>query len=354
MENTIIVQALEAEATRLAIPLDIASTIVASFSPHMAKFSETVSGIESIRPDMPKSAREMRLNLVKVRTAADKTRKDLKAESLLRGKAIDGMSALITLKCQETETKLEAIEKAEERRLAEEKEKMRQKRSLSLAEFVEDASIYPVAEMTEAQFASLLQGQKLAHEARLAAARKAEDDRIAAEKAAAEAEAKRKEEARLAEIKRQEEMAAERARLAAEAAEQRKQREAAEAQAKVDRLLREQAEANAKAEREESERKHRELQAKIEDQAKVDREAKQAEERKIAEVKAAEEKRIAAENEAARKAAAAPDKEKLFRLSTDIFNIQVPELPTNPDLSKTIKDQIRKLAAWIESQASKL
>jgi hypothetical protein len=354
--NTIIVPELEAEAKRLSIPQDIASGIVASFAPHMQRFTEATADISTIEHNMPKSAREMRLNLVKVRTAAEKTKVSLKSDYLLRGKAIDGMYALIALKCKETETKLEAIEKAEERRLAEEKEKLRQKRATALAEFVDDVSIYPVAEMTENQFSQLLAGQSLAHQAKLAAMRKAEEDRIASEKAAAEAEEKRKEEARLAEIKRQEELEKERARLAAEAAEQRKQREAAEAQAKADRLLREQAEAKAKAEREESEKKRRELQAKIDAQAKTDRLAKEAEAKKIADAKAAEEKRLADEREAARKAAAAPDREKIFSFILAMKNLEHPKFSTETanEIFNESMDEIFSLLDGLRAKANKL
>jgi hypothetical protein len=363
--KTIIVPELEAEAKRLSIPQDIASTIVASFAPHMAKFSETITGIENIEPTMPKSAREMRLNIVKIRTAADKTRQELKAESLLRGRAIDGMAALITLRCKENETKLEAIEKAEERRLAEEKEKLRQKRATALAEFVDDVSIYPVAEMTEPQFASLLSGQKLAHEAKLSAIKKAEEDRLAAEKAAADAEAKRQEEARIAEIQRRADEAKERARLEAEAAEQKKLRDAAEAQAKVEREAREAAEAKAKAEREEAQRKQDEeqriakekqdaLQKQIDEQKRKEQAAKDAENKRIADAKAVEEKRLADEKEAARKAAAAPDKEKLKDFARRILEVELPTLTTSPELSATIKEQVSKLVRWIEGQAAKL
>ena len=367
--TAIIVPELEAEAKRLAIPMDIATTIVASFSPHMAKYTEATTGISEIKPDMPKSAREMRLNLVKVRTAADKTRKDLKAESLLRGKAIDGMAALITLKCQETETRLEEIEKSEERRIAAEKEKLRQKRASELAEFVDDVSIYPVAEMTENQFASLLSGQKLAHLAKIAAAKKAEEDRIAAEKAAAEAEAKRKEEERLAEIKRREEEAKERARLAAEAAEQRKQREAAEAQAKADRAAREQAEAKAKAELEVLRRKQDEerriakekqdaLQKQIYEQKRKEQAAKEAENKRIADANAAEEKRIADERESARKAAAAPDKEKILAFvkhlrSSVVFPDDMKTLPAE-DTITTAKVKFDTFLDWFEYEAEDL
>jgi len=232
---------LNEEVKRLEIPLDVASAIVASFEPHMAKYLEVVTGIEKIDQAMPKSARQMRLYLVKVRTATEAARKDMKADLLDRGKAIDGIAALITLKCKENETYLEAIEKAEERRLAEEKEKLRQTRSMALAEYVDNVYDYNVADMSETEFSELLSAQKLVRQARLEA-----------EKAAAEAEAKRMEEERLAAVKQQERDAKERARLQAELAEQLKQRKIAEAQARAERL-----------EREAAEKKQRELQDKI-------------------------------------------------------------------------------------------
>lgn len=304
---------LQEEVTRLGVPLDVASIIVASFATHMTAFLETTKGIERIEPTMPKAARGMRLSLVKVRTATDKTRKELKEESLLRGKAIDGMAALITLKCRESEARLEQIEKAEERRLAAEKEELRQKRLSELEQFTDNPLLYSVADMSENEFAELLEAQKLAKQARLEA-----------ERVAAEAEEKRREAERLAEIRRQEEEKRERARLEAEIAEQRKQKEAAEAQARAER-----------AEREAAEKKQRELQDKIEAQAR------------------AETQRLAAEKEAQRKAATAPDREKLVALAAGIRSTAIPDF-AHQKLSKEIKDQLENLAQWIESQAEKL
>lgn len=305
--------ALQEEVTRLGVPLDVASTIVASFAPHMTAFLETTKGIEKIELTMPKSAKQMRLALVKVRTATDKTRKELKEESLLRGKAIDGMAALITLKCKENESRLETIEKAEERRLAAEKEELRQKRLSELEQVTDNPLLYPVADMSENEFAELLAAQKLAKQARLEA-----------ERVAAEAEEKRREAERLAEIRRQEEEKRERERLESEIAEQRKQREAAEAQARAER-----------AEREAAEKKRRELQDKIDAQER------------------AETQRLAAEKEAQRKAATAPDREKLVILAAGIRNAVIPDF-AHPKLSAEIKNQIEKLAQWIEAQAEKL
>ena len=69
----------------------------------------------------------------------------------------------------------------------------------------------------------------------------------------------------------------------------------------------------------------------------------------------AESARIKAEEEAKRKAAAAPDREKLIQFANGVRALPVPTLsPERESLTRTIRDQIEKFAVWAEKQGMML
>lgn len=162
---------------------------------------------------------------------------------------------------------------------------------------------------------------------------------------------------------------AEQAKAAADAAETaRKLKEAEEKAAKE--KVRVDAERKAAEEKAAKERAEAEARAKaerdaLEAKAKKEREAaakkvaeeKAAREKAEAELKAqrdAEAKRQADEAEAARKAAAAPDKDRLINYANAIRALDIPELKTAPALQTLIQQQRDKFIVWLENSVDKI
>lgn len=211
-------------------------------------------------------ARDARLALKEIRVNAEKTRKELKEQSLREGKAIDGIANVIKALVVPIEEHLEKQEKFAEVQEEIKRELTNEKRSMLLRPYVLDVTLYNLKDMSEAGFTELLNASQVAFETKKEAERKAEEDRIAKEKAdKAEQERIKQENEKLkkdAEA-REKEIAEERkkAEVAKKKADeaQRKEREARE---KAERELQEKEEADAREKQEEEERVQTERQAK--------------------------------------------------------------------------------------------
>jgi DNA repair exonuclease SbcCD ATPase subunit len=289
-------------------------------------------------PAHQKIAREVRLGLKNVRCDVERVRKAMKADALARGKAIDGFANVLKYLCEPVEEQLAAVEQHAERKEQARVAALAAERLAMLAAEGADGAAYNLGVMDDATWALVLAGAKQARADREAAARQAEADRVAREQAD-----------RIAREKAEADAAAARA----EAEKERKARAAAEAEAKAER---EAADAKARAEKANAEAK---LKAEREAREKLEREAAEAK-RKEAE-RIATEKRIAAEKaaaeaEAKRKAAAAPDREKLATLAAAVRALPIPELTSEAGatLAVTISNQRERFAAWIETQAAAL
>ncbi len=328
--------ALQKAVADTGLTADGAKHLLMAFAPHFAAFNELREKAKGIPITAPKAAKLIRLELKAIRVAAEKTRVDLKADSLRRSQAIDGVNAILKVDLVPVEEAMEAIEKAEEIAEAKRKEELHTAR-MALLQKCGDASPYESLDlggMESQAWEHLLKGAKLAREAQI----KAEADRIAAEKAQAEAKAKRDKEAAEANAK----LKAENERLAAIAAKERAAREESE---RVARLASVEREAKARKEREAADAKAREERQKL--QALRDElEAKEL----------AEAKRLADEKAAARKAASAPDKQKLSAMAAAVRTIAVPTLTTDAGiaLKAKIAEQVAKFASWLEAEATKL
>jgi hypothetical protein len=370
--------------------------VLKTFQPLVARVTEWKTKIDAIIPKDREPTKEecatikrTRLDLVKIRTGADKERKRLKADALAFGKAIDGANNQLVELITPLEEQLEAAEKFAERREAERKAKLKTDRETAIAPYGLDITFYNFGEMSQEAFDQILSMAKTAQEAKIAAAKKTEEERIAKEKA----EAEERERIRV-ENERLRREAAERERIAAEerakaeaerrAIEEkaRKEREAAEAKLRAEREAAEAklraeraaAEAAAKAEREKAEKAQREAAEKArkereaaEAKARVEREAREraeAEARRLKEQVEAEAKRKRDEEErqkreaelAAKRAAAAPDREKVRELARQVRALAVPTLTTDAGktLQITIEQQIEKFGAWLDKQAEGL
>jgi hypothetical protein len=356
VEATPITNALAVVAEQNQLPADKFDVLRDLFSPFwteaatLAEQAKRINVTDATQLTEMKQARDLRLKLVKVGTAMEKMRKDAKEESLRTGKVIDGMANVIKFTVIEPQKdRLEQMEKFAERAEAERKAKLKALREELLAPFMADTTFYDLSNMPEETFAQLLDSSRLAHESRIAAAKKAEEDRIAAE-AARIAEEKRIREENERLRKEAEEQAkaqaAERAKAEAErrAVEEaaRKEREAIQAKAEAERK-----EAAAKAQAE-----HDRLQAiAAEERAKA---AKlEAEARAKAEAEFARQK---AEEAAAKKAARAPDKAKVVKLAEVVKAIALPECstPEGKELVRKIGMELMNIADRVAKAAEQL
>lgn len=330
------------------------TSIETAFSGFFQQAAEWKDKAETITD--PKEARAARLSLVKLRTSADKTRAENKAQYLRMGKAIDGANNIFLAMVVPIEEKLEAIEKAEERRIEAERVVRAMERLEAVKPYVEAGFIPPLGDMTDEQFSTYLDGAKLLHQAKIEAAAKAEAERIEREaKEAAEREAQRLENIRL-----KAEAEAREKDLKAEREAREKERIKIEAAAKAERAKAEAARIAA----EESARKERaaiEAKAKQEAEAreKAEREAKalrDAEAKRLADIEAARVAKEKAEAEAAKKAEAAPDKAKLMEFAAKVRALVVPlaKSEAGREVAAEINQKVESFAKWIESQASTL
>lgn len=362
-------------------------TLKQIFTPFFIAFKELEQKAADIAVNKPKAARETRLALRKVRTGADKARSEAGAQALLYKKSVDGLYKLLEDRLSPIEKRLSDIEHAEEIAAQEVLKNLRAARIKELTAFVPETELtfYDLGGMPEAQYQGLLKQTKDAFEAKVLAIKQAEEARIAAEQAK-EAERKRLE--------------AENARLAAEAAARQKALEEAErkaseerkkAQAEADRLKKEAedklaaerakaAEAQRKIEeqrakeRAELEAKQKAEQAKRDEEnakkeaaAKIERdrlaaqaEAAQKEAKRLADEaaarKAKEDAEKAAQLVAQKKAAAAPDKDKLIEFANMIGKLKAPTLKTAEARAVEVKlnEQLAKFAKWLTAEANKL
>lgn len=357
-EPTRIPAELEKAASETGLSTEGVNSLKTGFAPHFNAFQHLQLEAANVGPGQPQAARVVRLALKAVRVAADKTRAELKADSLRRGKAIDGINALLEYQLVPVEKAMQAIEDAEEIAAKELLRVLAETRRAELAPFVADTSFYDLGAMPDATYAQLLSSSKAGYLQRQRDAADAEAARVAAEKAASEAAAKRKGDEAFERAR----MEAEIERLAKVAAEERAEREQAEAAAKLER---DRAELAARAEREKADAEARRVAAIA--KAEADRHAadlaaerartakleQEARDRAAAEAKA-EADRLAAETETRRVAAVAPDREKVRAMAQALRGIAAPVLASNPALSEKIAEQLRKFTAWLESEGAKL
>lgn len=324
MENTkeitaiVLPEKLNEIATTSGLDVNKALEHAFKFVSPMKEINELSKSLSILNKENPslvdvKTARTNRLALVKVRSRAKEIKEELKENILTEGKLIDKLFNTVIDTAQLSESEYDAIEKHAENLEKERKESLRKERTGSLSGLTENTAMYPLGEMSEEAFNELLSGLKMAKEAAEQAMIKAEEERIAKEKA----EAEERERIRLENIKLKAE-AEENERLAA--IERKKQADAlakieAERKAEQEKARKEKEvqELKLKKEREENERLANELKDK-----------KEAEEMAIKQAKEKADKDEKERKEAEKKALKAPDKEKLKEW---LNSIQCPPMP---------------------------
>jgi hypothetical protein len=360
--TTIIIPQIEKdqeEQTLGGLTTEGAQSLKAAYAPYFERLHTLAPELVAITEDMPKEAKAARLKIKAIRVEAEKTRKELKEDSLRRGKAIDGINHLLLYQLTPVEKALEEIEKAEERREAARIAALHEDRIAAIAPYVESVESWgPLGSLPIEQWENMLAGARLAHEKRVEELRKAEEARLEAERIAAEEEAKRRAE----EAAERERLRLENERLAAEAAKARAEQEAERQRIAAENAKREAAE-KAERERIAAEQAKRDAEARAELERLEAIAAEERAKREAAEAKARAEqeereaKAAAAAKEAA-DAAKAPDKDKALALADKVLNLRM--LPTDmqttegKQLAEKITEQLTKMAAWIQATAKKL
>jgi hypothetical protein len=272
-------------------------------------------------------ARTKRLELSRIRIDAEKTRKALKEGIVREGKAIDGVANVLKAIIAPVEERLEQQEKFAELIFEKRKQEKLVTRMQELSQYVDDASVYALADITDELYAKILGEAKASKEEKILLAQKAEEARIEQEK-------KEREE--------RERIAIENERLKKEMEEQRKKQEA-------ERLEAEKKMAEERAKADEALRVEREARMKIEEEQRKKQEAEIAEQRRVE-----EEARLA--QEAERQKTLAPDKEKLLEFAESLKTFATPALSTAEGLAvmKKVESSLLKLSQVVKEEALKL
>lgn len=263
-------------------PFEEAGTILSTYKGIVVSKEDDVAGMQK--------AREARLLLKKARTTVENSRKNLKADIVKQGRAIDSVARFVKEEIEPAENYLQLQEDfakiaAEGRRL-----KLKNERIEKLMQFTDDISLYDMDRMTAEQFDTLLATVKTQYETekqnKLDAAKKAEEEQKAEEKRIAD-------------------QAKENERLKAEAEEANKKA------------------ASERAEREKLEQENRDR-AAAELKAKQDEEAQKAQE------------------------LAAPDKQKLIAFATGLSRVRTEKLP------KVSAEKAQEIVNYVDSELQKI
>lgn len=371
-------EALEKIIQESHLELSEGEQIKQSYLPYfnqLAKVKEDAKKInfENPSPIDSQIAKQLRLDAMRIRTGSEKVKEERKRIHLLKSNLEQSAWNLIRDTCKLEEAGFEQVEKFAENQeklrianlAAERTEKLIPYHSFERDTVEPSAAInlmYPnLGLLSDDQFEMMLNGAILAHEKRIADAKKAEEERIvyalttestdfqlihqleeSRQFQLAEQERIRIENEKLKEQQAviEKQLAEERARAEADLALRKEQEELAakriiEAQNKANEELAEQqriADAKLKSEREKSEALQAELEAK----------------------KNAEIKKKKAEAAAAKKAAAAPDRDKIVRYSFEINALinAAPEIKSEPyvKLMEDVKGLLYKVNKYIDDK----
>jgi len=338
-----------------------AEEIKTAYLPFLVRLTEVQDQAAKINFESPVEldetiARELRLKTVKIRTDAEKLKDEQKRVDILRGKVKQDSFNLISSSCKLAEEVFFNVEKARE--IAEKKRKAQLKidREEKLGPYTEAVSLYPLGEMSEEQFNELYSGLRIAHENKLAAEKKAEEERLAA----IEAERIRQENIRIENERLKKESEEKEKALQAEREKVRKESIERERLAEIERekqavILAKQKEASEKREKElqakaDAERAEREnLQIEIQRKKAAEEKAKEE-----AEAKVKAEKRAKAAEE--KKAKLAPDKDRLLAFMQSINDLPRPDVKSieAAGIAANANSLLVKVSNYIKENADKL
>jgi colicin import membrane protein len=320
---------LDEQVRTSGLELTEAQTIASNYAPFFERIAEKESQVKNLEKgnalhvDM---AKRIRIDLGRICSEIELQKKKDKEAVLIRGRFVDGLFNAANGYGRLTQETAKEVEDHFERMEAERIAKLKSMRIEILAPHVDNPEMFQVELMSEEAFQNLVEGQKLAKIARVEAERKAEQERIERE-AAEEAERER--------------VRLENERLKAEAEareiEIQKERAKVEAERQAAEKARLEAERKAHAEREAAVKEKARIQAEAEAKLKAEIQAREKAEAEIQAAKFAEQKRLEAEKLAAKKAAAAPDKDKLIAW---VNSLSAPEFKIKDAEAKLISDEL--------------
>jgi hypothetical protein len=336
-------------AKESGIELSKAETITLKYVPFLLKIREADESAKKINFENPseldeKIAREIRLSLVPNRTAADKLKKESKAEAVLINGLEDDAFGIVEKTSKLLELKLSNVEKQREIVAKAKIEATRLERVELIKQYGENYAAMDLGNMDSTMFESILNGAKLAYEAKIKAELEIENARIEREKQAViDAENQRLEMERLKKENEAKEKQLELERIeaakVAKAAKHKADTELAEQKRLADIEAKKQADIIAK-QKAEADRLAAELKAKADAELK-------------------EKQRIEAENkaklEAEKKAAKAPDKIKMLKTINDL-TLAFTDLKDNDStaLNEVILQKFDGFKNWALTQINNL
>lgn len=298
-------------------------------------------------------ARELRLTLKGIRTAAEGKRKELKDGFLRAGQQIDSAAKLIKDACAPLEERLQVQENYRELELARIEYEQRTVRQNELQQYL-SGNMPPVdlGKLSDEQWAGMLADAKDLKSAR--DARDAREAKEAADRAAAAQKEKEEQEAAAkAAAVEQEKIKAENERLRKEAQEReaaaQKERDAAATEARRVQSI---ADAELAAAREEIRRTNEARIAAEQEATRIETGEKM---RRVQEAAAAAQAKAEAE-EAAHAAAMAPDRDKLLAFAAEVRAMGVPVLSAGPAqaVAEEVAAKLTSFATWITNKAKSL
>lgn len=290
-----------------------------------------------------KLANTIRLGVRQVRLDAEKTFDAKRAEvqaQMLSYKTEDQLwlkaKQTMQILTKEIEENARWKEETRQRFETEQKELKVQQRMVQVAKFAPELQRAEFENMSDESFNLFVAGIEKQYNDKIEAERKAEEERIAKEKA----EAEEKERVRIENERLKAEAEAKEKQLSEERAKAEAERKALEEKARKEKAA---ADAKLKAEREAKEKLEAELKAKTEAEAKAKIEA---------EAKAAAE--LKAKQDTEKKAKAAPDKAKLNDFAKMLDELTLPELKSE-EANKILTDAktlLAKVSNFIREKSS--
>lgn len=160
-----------------------AKTIESAFMPKIIEreaLKQVYEGLltQEISPSLCSEAKSVRLKLVKVRTGIAEIHKTQKAFFLAAGRFVDAWKNKETLPVMQMEENLQAIEEHYDRIEAARIAKLQEERAAEIAKYQEEGAFIPanLGELTDAVYGNYLLGVKTAHEQKIEAERKAAEE----------------------------------------------------------------------------------------------------------------------------------------------------------------------------------
>lgn len=128
----------------------------------LSEFIPEVIKIETLNPTAEDCtiAKELRMKILKNRTASQTIKETLKAEFLQKGAFIQSVFNIIEGVSKKNEEKLAQIEKHIELKEAKAKAELKAKREEELGQYMDNVSLFPLGEIAEEAYQDLLKSQK--------------------------------------------------------------------------------------------------------------------------------------------------------------------------------------------------